>query len=112
MSAQVPVPAQPPVTPRVTLAAWRSYVLGTDFVITRVAITNPNIADATVVSPTEVLIDGKSPGTVSLIVWGDNNRRAQYEVVVDPGVSALQRQLQMLFPGEDITSSETSEAVI
>jgi pilus assembly protein CpaC len=115
VKAQAPQPtpqvlAETGPIPRVTLATWRSYVLNTGFNITRVAITNPNIADATVVSPQEILLDGKSTGTVSLIVWGDD-RRAQYEVVVDPGVSTLQRQLQTLFPGEDIRSSETAEAV-
>jgi len=32
-------------------------------------------------APREVLIDGKAPGTVSLIVWGDGQRK-QYDVVV------------------------------
>lgn len=109
--SQQPAATEQATIPRVTLAAWRSYVLRTEFVITRLAITNPNIADATVVSPQEILIDGKTAGTVSLIVWGES-QRAQYEVVVDPGVSSLQRQLQVLFPGEDITSNETAEAVI
>ena len=80
-AAQVSAPTAP--IPRVTLSAWRSFVLNTGFDITRVAITNPNIADATVVSPQEILLDGKSTGTVSLIVWGEN-QRAQYKVVVDP----------------------------
>ena len=60
------------------------------------------VADVTVVEPRELLIDGKGPGTVSLIIWGETTR-IQYDVVVDPGVSGLQRQIQTLFPGEDIT---------
>lgn len=96
---------------RVTLTAWRSVVVPTEFVITRIALTNPNIADATVVSAQEILIDGKSPGTITMFVWGED-RRAQYELVVDPGVSLLQRQLQQLFPGEDIQANETPEAII
>ena len=52
------------------LTAGRSMVLTTDFDITRIAITDPKIADAVVVQPREVLIDGRSAGTVSLIVWG------------------------------------------
>ena len=52
------------------LTAGRSTVLATAFDITRIAVTNPAIADAVVVQPREVLIDGKSAGTVSLIVWG------------------------------------------
>ena len=91
----------PAQVPRVTLTAARSTVITTDFDITRIAITNPAIADAVVVQPREILVDGKSPGTVSLIVWGAT-RRDQYDVVVEPGVTGLQQQLQSLFPGEDI----------
>ena len=57
--------------PKVNLTAGRSTVLATDFDITRVAVTNPVTADATVVAQREILIDGKTPGTISLIVNGD-----------------------------------------
>ena len=83
----------------------------TDFDITRIAVTNPAVADAVVVQPREVLIDGKSAGTVSLIIWGAG-RRAQYDVVVEPGVTTLQQKLQALFPGEDITATLNEEALI
>ena len=61
--------------------------------------------------PREILIDGKAPGTVSLIVWGGAARK-QYDIVVDPGVAALQQQFQALFPGEDIRVNITDEAMI
>jgi pilus assembly protein CpaC len=96
---------------RVTLTAGRSTVLQTDFDITRIAITDPAIADAVVVQPREVLIDGKAAGTVSLIIWGATARR-QYDVVVDPGVSTLEQRLQALFPGEEIRVSTNGDAVI
>jgi pilus assembly protein CpaC len=116
VQGQTPPPAPPPQAatqdmPRVTLTVGRSTVLTTDFDVTRVAITNPAVADVTVVDTRELLIDGKGAGTVSLIIWGPASR-VQYDVVVDPGVSSLQRQIQTLFPGEDITTNETAEAVI
>src|SRR5678816_4376782 len=96
---------------RVSLTAGRSTVLMTDYDITRIAITDPAIADAVVVQAREVLIDGKAAGTVSLIIWGTNERR-QYDVVVDPGVSTLEQRLQALFPGEDIRVNTNGDAVI
>jgi pilus assembly protein CpaC len=96
---------------RIVLTAGRSTVLGTPFDITRIAVTNPATADATVVQPREVLIDGKSAGTVSLIVWGSHERR-QYDVVVDPGVTTLQQTFQSLFPGEDIRVAMNDESII
>jgi pilus assembly protein CpaC len=113
--------AQPPVPGNETgrldrdrvlmLTAGRSMVLTTAYDITRIAITDPKIADAVVVQPREVLIDGRSAGTVSLIVWGAG-RREQYDVVVDPGVTTLQQTLQQLFPGEDIRVAVNDDAVI
>ena len=93
------------------LTAGRSMVLTTAYDITRIAITDPKIADAVVVQPREVLIDGRSAGTVSLIVWGAG-RREQYDVVVDPGVTTLQQTLQQIFPGEDIRVAINDDAVI
>jgi pilus assembly protein CpaC len=96
---------------RVTLTAGRSTVITTDFDVARIAVTNPAVADAVVVQPREVLIDGKSAGTVSLILWGAGVRE-QYDVVVQQAVTNLQQQLQTLFPGEDLRVSASDEAII
>ena len=112
LPAQQPLSAQTTAaTQRVTLTAGRSTVLSTEYNITRIAITNPNVADATVVAPREILIDGKAPGTISLIVWGATER-TQYDLVVDAGVTNLQQQFLQLFPGEDIRVSANEEAII
>jgi pilus assembly protein CpaC len=119
----VPAPAatQPPAAgqqtielgamPRVVLTAGRSTVLPTQFNIIRIAITNPAVADAVVVSQREILIDGKTPGTISLIVWGEG-QRVQYDLVVVQQIPDLQQRLQALFPGEDITVSFNEDATI
>jgi pilus assembly protein CpaC len=104
------VPAAPEI-PRISLTAGRSTVLETDFDVTRIAVTNPAVADAVVVMPREILIDGKASGTVSLIVWGAE-RRQQYDVIVTQQVTNLQQQLQTLFPGEDIRVNASEDAII
>jgi pilus assembly protein CpaC len=114
--AQTPQPASPAVQlpgqiERVPLTAGRSTVLRTDFEIVRIAVTNPAVADAVVVQPREILVDGKSPGTVSLIVWSDTERK-HYDLVVEPAITTLQQQLRLLFPGEDVRVSATDEAII
>src|SRR5689334_8651442 len=97
--------------PRVELTAGRSTVLTTPFDVSRIAVTSPDVADATVVQPREILIDGKKPGTVSLIVWGPGTR-IQYDIVVDLPITTLEQQLHTLFPGEDITIGTSEGAVI
>jgi pilus assembly protein CpaC len=121
-AAQAPVasPAPPQQTvasagegqfPKVELTAGRSTVLTTAFDVTRIAVTSPDVADATVVQPREILIDGKKPGTVSLIIWGPATR-VQYDIVVDLPITTLEQQLHILFPGEDITVSTSEGALI
>jgi pilus assembly protein CpaC len=107
----LPAPAAGVEFPKVQLTAGRSTVMATEFDITRIAVTNPAIADAVVVQPREILIDGKAPGTVSLIIWGSSNR-VQYDVVVDAGVLGLEQQLKTLFPGEDIRVILNEEALV
>ncbi len=84
LAATVAAPAAEPQTPqapanasaadsRVVITAGRSTVLTTDFDVSRIAVTNPGAAADTVVSPREGLIDGKAPGTISLIIWAQPN---------------------------------------
>jgi pilus assembly protein CpaC len=123
LSAQTPTPApaaqagsstaaQPAGMPKVFVTAGRSIIVATAFDVTRIAITNPAIADAVVVKPREVLIDGKAPGTISLIVWGSDTQRMQYDVVVEQPVSPLEQQLHQLFPGEEITVTANADAIV
>jgi pilus assembly protein CpaC len=112
LSAVSPTFAQAPsAMARVELTAGRSTVLNTDFDVTRIAVTNPAIADATVVQPREILIDGKAPGTISLIVWG-GNQRMQYDLVVDQPITPLEQQLKQLFPAETINVAINADAVV
>ena len=109
-AAQAVAPAGPDY-PKVTLTAGRSTVLTTEFDVSRIAITNPTIADAVVVRPREILIDGKAPGTISLIVWG-GERREQYDLVIEQPIAALEQQLRQLFPGEPINVTVNADAIV
>ena len=104
-------PASGTEYPRVTITAGRSTVLTTDFDVTRIAVTNPAIADAVPVKPREVLIDGKAPGVISLIVWGAD-RRTQYDLVVEQPIAALEQQMHQLFPGESINVTVNADAIV
>ena len=97
--------------PKVRVTAGRSTIVPTDFDITRIAVTNPAVADAVVVQPREILIDGKGPGTISLIVWGSSTRK-QYDIIVEQPVAPIEQQLRSLFPGEDVTVSTSEGATV
>jgi pilus assembly protein CpaC len=97
--------------PQIHLATGGSTVLTTDFPVRRIAVTNAEVANATVVEPQEILLDGKAPGTVSLIIWGDG-RRVQYDVVVNPPPSPLQQQIRALFPDETVQVAISDDAIV
>jgi len=97
--------------PTLTIVAGGSTVVQTEFPIKRFALTNPAIADAMVVDPRQLLVDGKSAGNVSLIVWGES-RLVSYDVMVYPPTPSLQRQLHALFPTEAISVSVADEGIV
>jgi pilus assembly protein CpaC len=102
---------QPAAIPQVSVTAGRSTIVSSTFDVTRIAITNPAIADAVVVKPREILIDGKSPGTITLMVWGATER-VQYDIVVEQPVSALEQQLHQLFPGEEVLVTVNADGIV
>ena len=97
---------------RLSMLAGTSIVLITPFDIERISITTDAVADAIAVKPREILINGKTAGTISVILWGTNGERVHYPLVVEPAVSTLEQHLHALFPGEDIRVSATDGAVI
>jgi pilus assembly protein CpaC len=97
---------------QIDLMVGRSTVIRTDYPITRVALSTPEIADAMVTTPYELLVHGKTPGTISLLVWGNNGSMKTYDVAVRRDLSALDAQIQRLFPGENITVSSNGKDVV
>lgn len=49
---------------------------------TRVAISNPAVADVTIISPTEVLLQAKEAGTTNVLLWDANGQRTVLVTVV------------------------------
>ena len=111
VSGQAGVAQQSDEIERLVITAGRSMVLSTDFNIERIAVTNPEVADAQVVEPRELLIDGRAPGTISLILWGPGIRR-QYDLVIETPITTLEQHIHALFPGEDIRVNYSDEAII
>jgi Flp pilus assembly secretin CpaC len=51
--------------------------------ISKIAVTNPNIADVYVINPTQILLSGRQAGTTSLMVFYPG-RSENFDVVVHP----------------------------
>jgi Flp pilus assembly secretin CpaC len=59
----------PDVATDIDLLVGRSTIVNVGSTIARVSLTVPDIADAMVTAPSQLLIHGKQPGTISLFVW-------------------------------------------
>ena len=104
--------ALPATTTSVQLLVGRSTLLDIGSTISRVSLTVPDVADAMVTSPTQLLIHGKQPGTISMFVWDRMGGIKTFEVTVRRDLSALIEQVKQLFPGEPITVAGSGKDVV
>lgn len=65
--------------------------------MTRVAVGNPDIVDLTILSPTEVLIQGKKSGSTNLILWEGPQQHALSVVVQDQAPEKIIGELRRIF---------------
>jgi pilus assembly protein CpaC len=96
----------------IDLLVGRSTVVNVGSPIARVSLTVPDIADAMVTAPGQLLIHGKQPGTISLFVWDRGGAITTYEVKVRRDLSALVEQVKQLFPGEPISIIGSGKDVV
>jgi pilus assembly protein CpaC len=106
-----PAAASPDATD-IDLLVGRSTILNVGSPITRVSLTVPDVADAMVTAPQQLLIHGKAPGTISLFVWDRAGGIKTYEVNVRRDLKQLGEQIQQLFPGETISVAGSGKDVV
>jgi len=115
MPAPTPVQAEQPTdveAPQALhLLVGRSLVITSPARIKRVSLADPNIAEAIVVSPTQVLVNGKVPGGVSLLIWDETDQSQAFEVSVDIDVLGLSQKIHEVFPAEPV-HIETSKDMV
>jgi pilus assembly protein CpaC len=86
----------------IRLTVGKSIVIDYPTDIARISTSNPDIVDASPVTGREVLVHGKSFGTVTLVVWSKSGQRNFYNLTVEQNLEPLRRLLQETFPKEDI----------
>src|SRR5258706_13907366 len=96
----------------VTVTVHKSVILRLGQRATKVSVTQPEIADVTVVSPDQILVNGKAVGTTSLVILDPQGNATHYDLVVVPDSVNLQGQLKTLFPNENIQVSASGTAIV
>jgi pilus assembly protein CpaC len=121
---QAPVP---PETPTATLPAQtqqpqgaaplrvmvgKSLLINTTERLRRISVTDPSIAFAQVITPTQILVHGKTPGEVSLLIWDELERSRSFDLRVDVDVSACAEEEHRVFPDEQISVTPSRAAIV
>jgi len=90
----------------------KSVLINTSDRLRRVSVTDPAVADALVVTPTQILVHGRAPGEVSLIIWDEQERSRSFDLRVDVDVTAASEEIRLLFPKQPIEVSASRSAIV
>src|SRR5579872_4722895 len=107
-SAQAPEGGPAPLR----VMVGKSLLINTTERLKRVSVTDPNVADAIVVTPTQILVHGRSPGEVSLLIWDEAERSRSFDLRVDVDVTACAEEIHRIFPEERIEVSPSRAAIV
>jgi pilus assembly protein CpaC len=96
----------------VKVYAGKSRVVKAPWPVKRVAVTDPKIADVQILTPRQVLLQGKKPGRTDLVMWsaGEDIQTSNVAVLLD--IQALQEQLRKLFPNTTLSISQSDDVII
>src|ERR1700749_118611 len=90
----------------------QSPVINFDRPIGRFSVSNPEIAEAVLVAPDQVLVNGKGFGQVNFIAWEQKGGRfLVFDVFVRTNLSLIDAQIRALFPSDDIRLSQANGSV-
>jgi len=96
----------------VTVPVGKSRLIQSPAPLDRLSIAEVQIAEAVPVSGTEIVVNGKSIGSTSLLVWGTDGSRRFYTIEVTVDSETIDRNLADLFPDETIEVTATGSTLI
>ena len=88
------------------LTVGKSLIVESPVNIQRVSVANGELAEAIAITPKEVLVNGKTPGETTLIVWQQGGNRLFYDLAIRQStfkIDTVRQGLARELPGQDIT---------
>src|SRR3989475_3982305 len=107
-----PQSQQPPGSAPLRVMVGKSLLINTTERLKRISVTDPSIAYATVITPTQILVHGRAPGEVSLLIWDELERSRSFDLRVDVDVSACAEEEHRVFPDEQIAVTPSRAAIV
>lgn len=97
----------------VNVLVGQSRVINFDKPVGRFSVSNPEIAEAVLVTPDQVLVNGKAFGQVNFIAWEQSGGHyLVFDVFVRANLSLIDSQIRALFPNDDIRLSQANGSVV
>src|SRR2546426_10162803 len=97
----------------VNVLVGQSRLISFDRPLERFSVSNPEIAEAVLVSADQVVVNGKAFGQINLIAWEKNSARfIVFDVYVRTNLSLIDSQIRALFPKDDIRVSQANGSVV
>jgi pilus assembly protein CpaC len=97
----------------VNVLVGQSRVISFDHPLERFSVSNPDIAEAVLVTSNQVLVNGKAFGQINLIAWEKGTGRfLVFDVYVRANLSLIDSQIRALFPKDDIRLSQANGSVV
>jgi pilus assembly protein CpaC len=104
-------PQKEPVA--INVLVGQSRVINFDRKIGRFSVSNPEVAEAVLVAPDQVLVNGKAFGQVNFIAWEkESGKFVVFDVFVRANLSLIDSQIRALFPKDDIRLSQANGSVV
>src|SRR6266446_4318737 len=97
----------------INVLVGQSRVINFDKPVGRFSVSNPEIAEAVLVTPDQVLVNGKAFGQVNFIAWEQSGGDyLVFDVYVRANLSLIDSQIRALFPKDDIRLSQANGSVV
>jgi pilus assembly protein CpaC len=101
-----------------SLVVGKSVLLDTAEPVQRVAVGLGEFAEAQVITPTEIMVNGKAPGETTLILWENGGNREFFNVTVrlskateGDRLEGVRRELRTELPGQEVKVSQENGSV-
>jgi pilus assembly protein CpaC len=106
--------ARPSAEPvQINVLVGQSRVINFDRPIGRFSVSDPAVAEAVLVAPDQVLVNGKTFGQVNFIAWEQSGPQfLVFDVYVRANLSLIDSQIRQLFSGDKIELSQANGSVV
>src|SRR5580693_1049525 len=111
-TTNLPPQSEPQGSAPLRVMVGKSLLINTTERLKRISVTDDSVASVKPITPTQILVHGRTPGEVSLLIWDELERSRSFDLRVDVDVSACMEEEHRVFPEEQITVTPSRAAIV